>query len=77
MIKYRPKKIKILIAMAEKGFNQKSLSEAAGLNQSTLSNFLNGRYGISTRSAKKIADTLDRELGDLFEIEIRELAVRN
>lgn len=60
-----------MVAMAYKGFNQTSLSKVVGLNQSTLSNFLNGKRGISPRSAKKIADALDKDIEDIFEIEIK------
>lgn len=74
MIKYHPKKIKIFVAMAKKGFNQTDLSETAELNKSTLSLFLNGKRTISPTSARKIADALDSDLEELFEIEIKEMA---
>lgn len=70
MIKYHPKKIKILIAMAEKGCNQTDLSKAAGLNTSTISNFLNGKRTISPASASKIAEALEKNINELFEFEI-------
>lgn len=75
MIKYHPKKIKILVAMAKKGFNQRVLSEKTGLNPSTVSNFLNGRYSISPKSAVKISEALGSELEELFEFEIKESEV--
>ncbi|WP_153464810.1 helix-turn-helix domain-containing protein [Sediminibacillus terrae] len=70
MIKYQPKKIEILIAMAKKGFNQKSLSESAGVNEATLSLFLNGKRTISAPTARNIAEALECELEDLFEFKI-------
>lgn len=72
MIKYHPKKINILVAMARKGFNQKALSEHSGLDPSTLSTFLNGKRDISPTSAKKIAIALDAEIDELFEIQINQ-----
>ncbi|MGA3678232.1 helix-turn-helix transcriptional regulator [Lysinibacillus agricola] len=70
MIKYHPKKTSIFIAMAKKGFNQKGLCIEAGVNPSTLSNFLNYKKSISPRSATKIAIALDTEIEELFDIEI-------
>lgn len=71
MIKCYPKKIKILTAMAQKGFNQKSLADAAQLNTSTISLFLNGKRNISPTSARKIAEALDSELEELFEFQFQ------
>lgn len=75
MIKYHPKKAEILYAMAHKGLSQAALSKEAGVNPSTISNFLHGRYGLSPNSAKCIADVLERELEELFHIEINELVI--
>ena len=72
MIKYIPNRVKILVAMAHKGFNQKTLSEKVGLNPSTLSNFFNGRYDISPVSAQKIAKALDSEMNEIFNIQIED-----
>ncbi|WP_180956492.1 helix-turn-helix domain-containing protein [Bacillus canaveralius] len=77
MIKYHPRKFKILVAMAQKGFNQKSLSDAADVNPATLSRFLNGKLSISPNSARKISDALDSELEEIFEIEIKESEVES
>lgn len=70
MIKYHPKKVEILVAMAQKGFNQSSLSYETGLNKSTLSLFFNRKRKIAAPTAKKIAEALDKELNEIFEIEV-------
>lgn len=72
MFKYRPRKNKILVAMAKKGFNQKTLSETANLNPSTVSIFLNKRRSVSPTSARKIADALDCDINKIFEVEIND-----
>lgn len=75
MIKYQPKRFEVLVAMARKGLNQKELSVRSDLNPSTLSTFLNGKRDISPTSARKIADVLDADIKDLFEIHINQKAV--
>ncbi|MGN4127238.1 helix-turn-helix domain-containing protein [Lysinibacillus sphaericus] len=72
MIRYKPKKINILISMAKKGFNQKELSNQSKLDPSTLSTFFNGKRNISPGGAKKIADALDSNVDELFDIEIEQ-----
>lgn len=71
MIKYRSKRMEILVAMAKKGFNQKTLSEASNLNPTTISLLLNNKKTVSGRTAIKIADALETDLEDLFEIEVK------
>ncbi len=73
LIKYLPKKTEILVAMAKKGLNQSSLSETADVNKSTLSLFMNGKKTISATTARKVADTLDCEVEELFEFKIDEV----
>lgn len=70
MIRYKPKKINIFVAMAKKGFNQTLLSETSGLDRSSISNFLNGKRNPSPTSANKIAEALDTDIEELFEIEV-------
>lgn len=70
MIKYKPKKRQIFIAMAQKGFTQKKLSEKASLNSSTISIYLNNKRFITPKSALKIANALGCSIEDLFEFEI-------
>lgn len=73
LIKYLPKKTEILVAMAKKGLNQRSLCEKAGINKATLSLFMNGKRTISATTAKKIAETLESEVEELFEFQIDEI----
>jgi len=70
LIKYYPKKTAILVAMAKNGLNQRSLSSASGLNASTISNFLNEKHSPSPNSARKIADALDVNIDEIFEIRV-------
>ncbi len=70
MIKYHLKKTAILVAMARKGLNQSSLSSASGLNASTISNFLNEKHSPSPNSARKIADALNVNIDEIFEIKV-------
>ncbi|MBD7945273.1 helix-turn-helix transcriptional regulator [Psychrobacillus sp. Sa2BUA9] len=67
MLKIYPKRINIRVAMAYKGLNQKELSKISEINPSTFSNFMNGRYSISSKSAKKIARTLEKPVKELFD----------
>lgn len=55
MIKYYPKKKEIKIAMAIKGLNKRELSK-------------NGRYNLSSKSSRKIAEALNCKIEDIFEI---------
>ncbi|KIL44999.1 helix-turn-helix transcriptional regulator [Jeotgalibacillus soli] len=67
MLKIYPNRTSIQVAMVYKGLNQKSLSEKSDISPSTFSNFMNGRYSISAKKAKKIADSLEKPIEELFE----------
>lgn len=70
MIKYYPKQNNFLVAMAKKGFTQRNLSEAAKINQSTLSMFINHRRSISASTALKISEALGTSVDEIFEFKI-------
>lgn len=74
MIKYLPRKLEILTAMAQQGLNQKTLGEKAEINKATISLFLNGKRTISASTAKKLAKALNAEVEKLFNFEITEVA---
>lgn len=66
-IKAIGKKIKVL--RIKKGWSLRDMQQTTGLNYSTLSCI--ERSGSTTpRSAKKIADALETEFDEVFEIEI-------
>jgi len=74
-IKYQPKRMNILVAMAKKGLNQKELGARANVNKATISLFLNekrNRY-ITPKTASKIADALECDVLDLFDYQIGEV----
>lgn len=60
--------------MARKGWNQKRLSEKAMISQAGISKILNHKIPISANNALKIAQALDIEIDDLFEIRFKEAA---
>ena len=62
-------KIKVLIAMD--GNSLKSFSEKVGISYSYFISVLSGRYSPSARTANKIAQGLNKEISDLFNVEIQ------
>ncbi|UXS59870.1 helix-turn-helix transcriptional regulator [Staphylococcus ureilyticus] len=52
-----------------KGFNVSSFAEKIGVGVSYLSQILNGKKSPSPKLAKKIAETLEVEIEDLFSFE--------
>lgn len=54
--------------MALKGYNVKLLSSTVGVTNPYLSSILNGKRTPSPSLAKKIADSLSLEIGDIFYI---------
>lgn len=50
----------------KRGYSQKSLSEAAGLNDTYLSQIENGRISISPSMAKRLLEKLEAEFDDIF-----------
>ena len=63
-------KIKMLIAMD--GNNLKSFSEKVDISYSYFISVLSGRYKPSVRTANKIAQGLNKDINDLFNIESKE-----
>lgn len=59
-------------AMFIKGLNLSDLSIKAEVSTTYLSQIINGKKVPSPKLAKKIADTLDVEIEDIFEFELEE-----
>lgn len=59
-----PKKIKIFIAL--KGFTIRSFSLKIGISHSFLSQILNSQRKASPKTAKKIADGLNKDMNEIF-----------
>lgn len=55
-----------------KGFNLSDLSNKAEISSTYLSQIVNGKKTPSPKLAKKIADSLDVEIEDIFEFEVKE-----
>ncbi|GEM01937.1 DNA-binding transcriptional regulator, XRE family [Halolactibacillus halophilus] len=75
VIKYQPKRINILVAMARKGLNQKELGVRAKVNKATISLFLNEKRNrsITPKTANKIAEALECDVLELFDYQIKEV----
>ncbi|WP_380572699.1 helix-turn-helix transcriptional regulator [Staphylococcus hyicus] len=59
-------------AMFLKGYNLSDLSRATGISVTYLSQIINNRKTPSPKLAKNIASTLDVEIEDIFEFEVKE-----
>lgn len=60
-------------AMFLKGYNISELASELGVGVSYLSQILNNKKTPSPKLAKKIANTLDVEIKDIFDFEVREV----
>lgn len=59
-------------AMFLKGYNFSDLSTKADISKTYLSHIMNGKRTPSPKMAKKIADSLDVDIEDIFKLEIKE-----
>ncbi|WP_414053755.1 helix-turn-helix domain-containing protein [Macrococcus equi] len=60
------------IAMLMKGFSIRELAGLAGLNESYLSQIVNGRRSPSAKAAREISRLLEKEVSELFNINEKE-----
>ena len=56
-------------AIYESGVNFEQFAEQVGMNVSYLSQVLNRRVSVSIKMARRIAEALDAEIRDVFDIE--------
>ena len=56
-------------AIYESGVNFEQFAEQVGMNVSYLSQVLNRRVSVSIKMARRIAEALDVEIRDVFDIE--------
>lgn len=56
-------------AIYESGVNFEQFAEQVGINVSYLSQVLNRRVSVSIKMARRIAEALDVEIRDVFDIE--------
>ncbi|MFS4466149.1 helix-turn-helix domain-containing protein [Staphylococcus haemolyticus] len=56
-----------------KGYNLSELAKELNIGVSYLSQILNSKKTPSAKLAKKIADTLDVEIKDIFDFEVKEV----
>lgn len=59
-----PKRMKVFIAL--EGFTIRSFSQKIGISHSFLSQILNSQRKASPKTAKKIADGLNKNLNEIF-----------
>lgn len=66
MVKIKQKELKK--AMFIKGYNFKDLAKDVGTSKTHMSNIYNGKANVSPKLGKKIAEILEEEIFELFEI---------
>lgn len=64
----RINKEKVMFLMAEKGLNQKTIAERAGISRSNVSTLLDGRR-CRPETAAKIAKALDVPVSEIFDVD--------
>lgn len=64
-------KIDLKTKMLQKGYSLTELSKKLGVNLSYLSQIVSGKRSPSPILAKKIADTLDVKIEDVFEVKTK------
>lgn len=62
-------KNRVRVSRAEQNLSQAELASRIGVSRQTINSIENGRYVPSTMLALKIANTFDRPVEDLFQLE--------
>lgn len=65
-MRFKVDTVKLLEILAVQGYNKTSFGRASGLSYQTLMNVFNKTHLASPRVAKKICDTLQIELTEVF-----------